>query len=95
LLKIVSEFNIPDEGKSNVLCYASHTGSRDIVKALIQAGTDINAHTAKRETAPHFASKKGHIKIVELLIKDDAKINIQNESGHSALILADKNDSGC
>ena len=40
----------------------------------------------------HEAARDGNIEVVELLLKEHVDINIQNENGETALMLASKND---
>ena len=41
-----------------------------------------------KNTALHYASKEGHVEIVEILLDNDANVNAKNNDGQTALILA-------
>ena len=47
---------------------ASLNGRTDIVKLLVAAGSDFNLQDKRGCTALHFASKQGHLLIVEHLV---------------------------
>lgn len=56
-------------------CWASHY---EIVKKLIEMGSDINAVNESNSTALHRASFKGDSKTVELLIDNGADYNMRD-----------------
>lgn len=52
------------------------------------AGTKVNTKTRKGTNALHFAAKKGHLAVVELLIKRKALVTAKDRKGNTALDLA-------
>ncbi len=58
------------------------------VRALIDAGADVNAATEKGSTALMFAVYKGHVEIVKLLLAAKADVNAANKDGATALMWA-------
>jgi len=68
------------------LHYAARNGNEDICKLLIEEGqADVNAVTKGGATSLHRAALMGHMKIVELLIKHQAQLDLQDEDGQTAL----------
>jgi ankyrin repeat protein len=71
---------------------AIEQGNLKRVKRLLRKGLfykpDINAVDTDKNTALHYAARKGKKEIVELLINQGAQINLQNKDGYTALILA-------
>jgi hypothetical protein len=66
---------------SGELIDASKNGQEDEVVSLIEAGADVNAIDANRNTAVRLASEHGHKEIVLLLIDAGAEISsVLNES---------------
>ncbi|KAF2707532.1 ankyrin, partial [Pleomassaria siparia CBS 279.74] len=66
------------------LCVAAKEGHKEIVKLLLNKGTDVNStHVAakdgieKRSNALYAASKRGHEQIVKLLLDNGANVNKQ------------------
>ena len=63
----------------------------EIVKLLIEAGSNINKQDNFGYTALIYASIYGHIDIVKLLIEAGVDINIQDKYGNTALMIASIN----
>ena len=80
------------EEKNKKLIYNSAIGQLDLVKYLIEAGTNINVKDMFNKTALMWASQGGHIDIVKLLIESGANMNIKDKYGETALIIAYKHD---
>jgi len=66
-------------------------GYTDIVKALIEAGADINVRNNYGNTALMLSSWYGSIDIVKTLIEAGADINEHDNDGDTALILSSCN----
>lgn len=49
-----------------------------IVRALIEAGTDLNLQDMDGDTALHIAAENGKEEMVQLLITSGANINAEN-----------------
>ncbi|XP_019642610.1 PREDICTED: death-associated protein kinase 1-like [Branchiostoma belcheri] len=63
-------------------------GQTEIVKLLIQHGTDVNKTDI---TALHLASEAGKTGVSELLVQHDAYVEARNKDGRTALHLASGN----
>src|SRR5262245_45298751 len=63
----------PDE-----LWTAARKGDAATVKRLLESGVDVNATTPYGATALSFASEKGHVDIVKLLIAAKADVNVKD-----------------
>ena len=68
---------------------ASQKGHVDIVKALTEAGGNVNQHSNKNQTPLNIASTAGHTEIVRLLLQqpnidlnkiDDWNIHVYNST---------------
>lgn len=75
------------------LIYAAENGDEDIVKALLQAGADVNQTDSDNNTALMQATENGHNKIVKLLIKNGADVDMENDYDETALSIARENGS--
>ena len=70
------------------LMYAAGEGRFDVVKYLIIHGADLNKTNDYEQTALHYASGYGHLNVVELLLSKGAGIDVEDEDGHTPLMLA-------
>jgi ankyrin repeat protein len=66
---------------------AAMLGRVDIVKALIDAGADIQKKGQFGYTALHAAAQNGHLDVVQALVKYGASVNCKNDDGDIPLIL--------
>jgi len=73
---------------SSFLHIAAKTGEKDIVKEIINAGTDINAADSAGNTPLHYAVINGWIDIVILLIENGVDINAKNKLNQTSLHFA-------
>ena len=79
------------EGKTALMYAAEKSINPEIIRALIQAGSDVNAHDNNGSTALMFAAARNiRPEILYALIEAGADINAQNTAGNTALILAAK-----
>jgi ankyrin repeat protein len=62
--------------------------TREVVKALIAAGADLNQVDENGNTALMFAADKCDRATVRLLISAGAKIDLRNKGGHTALEMS-------
>ncbi|KAH9022306.1 ankyrin repeat-containing domain protein [Lactarius pseudohatsudake] len=67
---------------------ASKNGQLDIVRSLLERGTDINERSTFRATALHAASGCGEVEVAKLLIERGADVDSQDRSGLTPLITA-------
>ncbi len=61
------------------------------VKMAIQLGGDVTAVNRDGETAVHGAVNKGYGEIVQLLVKNGAKLDVKNKKGQTPLAAARAN----
>ena len=77
------------------LLKAAYEGHTETVKALLEAGADVNAKIVEGEfkgaTALFWAAGKGHTEIVQVLIAKGADVNAKGVKGWTALMLAAEN----
>lgn len=72
-----------------VIVKVAQTGSRDDVERLIQSGHDIEArHIHSRRNALLVAAHCGNDEIVDLLIQNNARLDVADGSGSTAVHLA-------
>ncbi len=83
--------NISDEAGFSALIIASEAGKIAIVKRLLAARANVDAHNILRETALIKASEKGHTLIVKMLLDTHANIDICALYGRTALAKASEN----
>jgi ankyrin repeat protein len=67
---------------------AAASGSLSIVRALIEAGADVNAPQEKGFTPLHEAAATGKLELVRILLDHGASPDQTTEDGKSALDLA-------
>ncbi|KAH9054003.1 ankyrin repeat-containing domain protein [Lactarius deliciosus] len=67
---------------------ASQNGQLDIVRSLLERGTDVNERSIFRATALHAASSYGKVEVVKLLVQWDADVDSRDTSGRTPLIWA-------
>ncbi|TMW55094.1 hypothetical protein Poli38472_013856 [Pythium oligandrum] len=60
----------------------------NLISPLEDGDKEILHEYGRRQTPLHVASSKGHFKIVELLLNNQAASNLQDEEGNTALHLA-------
>ncbi|KAF5682015.1 NACHT domain-containing protein [Fusarium circinatum] len=79
--------------KCNYCFIAAHDGHLEIIKALSEAGVNINNEYGSISGYPNSlplieAVKKGHIKVIEYFLQKGANPNSQNHLRESALVQA-------
>lgn len=60
----------------------------EAVKLAIKLGADVNAVSATGETAMHSAAFHGFETVIEVLVKNGARLDVKNKEGHSPLAVA-------
>ncbi|KAN0133848.1 Ankyrin repeat-containing domain protein [Lactarius tabidus] len=81
------EVNTPEKEQPS-LYTASENGLLDIVRYLIDGGSDVNATYRNRMTALHAASYKGKLEVAKLLIERGADVDLRSRAGWTALHYA-------
>lgn len=54
---------------------------------MLQGGADIEVKNNRQQTALMLACTQGHLSVVELLVNGGAKVDAEDEEGHSPLHL--------
>ncbi|RSL46448.1 hypothetical protein CEP54_013846 [Fusarium duplospermum] len=94
LIKAGADCNVQStSSKSTPLISASCWGYRGIVQALLEPSgrTNINIQEEDGWAAIHFASQRGHSKVVMLLLQHQANVELVNDDRQTALHMASKN----
>ena len=82
--------------KSDVSKEVSIILSSYFFNRLVAEGIDVSSADEKGRTALHFASAKGHLRMVEALVKAGADVNKLDHIGNTPLHLAScTNKVGC
>ena len=76
-----------DNGET-ALIVAAHTSHKSIVRALLDAGSDVNARNSYGRTALMGAVSRGNPDTAQLLLAAGADVNRKDHQGHTALISA-------
>src|SRR5215831_11420106 len=72
---------------------AAKSGNKDVLRSLLQKGTNVNAADADGTTALHWASYHDDLEAADLLIRAGAKVNAVTDLGATALWAASQNGS--
>ena len=81
------EANSP-ENEQPSLYTASKNGQLDIVRSLLDVGSDVNTVYRNRMTALHAASQKGELEVAKLLIERGAYVDSRSRAAWTALHYA-------
>jgi len=73
------------------LWLAAYFGMTDVIKVILEQGTDVTTKTGYGETALHPATRCGSVSAVKALLAAGADINAPNESRNSPLSIAVSN----
>jgi cytohesin len=80
-----------DGGGLSALVFAARQGNMDCVKALVEAGADVNQTTHYGWTPLLVATQNRHYQIGKYLLEHGANPNIANQGGWNPLYLATDN----
>jgi uncharacterized protein len=69
----------PSENQTGLM-WAAAEHHPDVVRALIEAGADLQAHTRKGFTALHFAAREGDLDVTRLLLDAGVNVNIRSQA---------------
>jgi ankyrin repeat protein len=72
---------------------AARSADRDVIRALLQKGANVNATEPDGTTALHWASYRDDLEGADLLIRAGAKVNATNDLGATPLWTASLNGS--
>ena len=75
-----------------IFFHVAKTGNYERLKAMIQAGADVNTKHSKDDTSLLLVAEKGHDKCLDLLTKARADVNVRNSDGHTALMFVADRD---
>jgi len=73
------------------LLNASQEGNAEVVRQLLERGTEVNAVRTDGATPLFLASQNGHTEIVGLLLGAKADVNIANRNDATPLLMASGN----
>lgn len=76
------------EIKRDELSQAIIDNDKDKVKALLEAGADVNITDFRRYTPLHWATSRGNVEITQWLIEAQADVNATDVDGLNPLFLA-------
>jgi truncated hemoglobin YjbI len=90
LLRLGVDPNIRDRGNHTPLyCVANQCGSHsgpDIVRALVDAGADVDASGGVTRATPlHMAARRGHVETARALLDCGAAVNARDRKGDTPL----------
>ena len=88
LLESKAEVNARNGAGATALMSAATSGNPEAVALLLSKGADAKAVTKKNDTALHAAATAGVERSVKLLLDAGTPVNIQDDRGYSALMLA-------
>ncbi len=79
-------------GQITPLGMASGSNNLEAVRALIDAGADVNKSTSNGICPLHIACAEGHLEVIKELIKARANPHARNSSGESAIDIVTANE---
>jgi len=77
-----------DEEGVTALMRAARDGERKDTRALLEQGTDVNAHDLSGWTALTYAAAKGDLEIVKALLSKGADVNPEDKGDYTPLMAA-------
>ncbi|SMR54448.1 unnamed protein product [Zymoseptoria tritici ST99CH_3D1] len=77
-----------DDLKRSKLHRAVQARDPDLIKALVQSGTNVNAQDENGHTPLHYATQRGFVECTELLIDNGADLRMTDGFGFSPLLWA-------
>lgn len=72
------------------LSKAAKKGRIEQVKALIEAGADVDERSRGGNTPLYYAAQKGHAEVVRLLVEAGADVDVDNDFGSTPLHVASR-----
>ncbi len=87
--KLRSSTQLDPESALDDLMFAAAHGRVNIVKALLEAGADVNARSDVHDsTAVMLAAGNGHVDVVKVLLEAGADIEERDRAGRTTLAFA-------
>ncbi|MBD0391017.1 ankyrin repeat domain-containing protein, partial [Wolbachia endosymbiont of Pentalonia nigronervosa] len=80
------------DGECTLLHLAASYGLKDVVKALLKIGAEINAKDQDDATPLHWAAISGNADVVASLLKNGADPSLKNKDGKTPIKLAQDNN---
>lgn len=80
-----------DESGSTALHKASANGHLEVLKLLIQHGSDVELADMSGCTPLHLAARNGHLTCVKFLISQGADFRVKSKKGNTAMSMAKAN----
>jgi len=80
-----TKLNITNQNDENTLMLAAIHNEFTVAQLLIQKGADVNK---PGWTPLHYASSKGHIQMMRLLMENDAYLDAESPNGTTPLMMA-------
>ncbi len=88
LLKHGADLSVTDARGNNILHIACNQGEFDVVKYLLSLNSvDINSRGREKSTPVIVGAQKGHIEVVELLVKHGADLSTLSVSWENLMWL--------
>lgn len=88
--KPVKENDKPFATDETGLMLAAQEGHVEVMRLLIDAGAELNAHQSRRWTPLMYAAERSREGAVALLLAKGADTRLKNEGGDTAAVLAAK-----
>ena len=73
---------------------AAESGGVDVVRAILEAGANVNALDIRKTHAAHYAAKGGHFEVLVMMAGYGSDFNQTNAEGNTPIHLAATNGSG-
>ena len=80
--------NFDNKGAYQNVCAYLLSGHCDVVKFLLDQGSDVSAADNSGLASLHSAVHEGHLEVVRLLISEGADHSARNSNGETALHIA-------
>ncbi|CAG2162007.1 unnamed protein product, partial [Oppiella nova] len=79
-----------EAGANTPLMEAAQEGHLDLVRHLINSGSNVNAMTSSGDTGLMYACENGHTDVAELLLQAGADLEHEAEGGRTSLMKASR-----
>jgi ankyrin repeat protein len=75
-------------GQMELLHFAARDGELDLVRSVLDAGSDVNEPAENSWTPLHFAAEGGHVFVVQFLLDRGADPSAMTSEGYTPLDVA-------